>query len=62
LAHIPAVGWLFALLLWIIWAVASLAMVVIWIITMIKAFSGVRWEIPYLGPIARNQVDGPTAV
>ncbi len=62
LAHIPAVGWLFALLLWIIWAVASLAMVVIWIITMIKAFSGVRWEIPYLGPIARNQVDGTSAV
>lgn len=62
LAHIPAVGWLFALLLWIIWAVASLAMVVIWIITMIKAFSGVRWEIPYIGPIARNQVDGTPTV
>src|SRR6187455_3286111 len=62
LAHIPVLGWMFALLLWLVWAVWSLGAVVIWIITMIKAFSGVRWDIPYIGPIARNQVDGPTAV
>ena len=62
LAHIPVLGWMFALLLWLAWAVWSLGAVVIWIITMIKAFSGVRWDIPYVGPIARNQVDGPTAV
>jgi uncharacterized membrane protein len=25
---------------------------------MVKAFSGVRWDIPYVGPIARKQVEG----
>jgi uncharacterized membrane protein len=62
LTPIPAVGALFALLLWIIWAIASLAFLIIFIISVIKAFSGVRWDIPYIGPMARNQVDGPTAV
>ena len=32
--------------------------VIVWVIAMIKAFSGVRWDIPYIGPIARSQVDG----
>ena len=57
LAHIPAIGWVFALILWLIWAVWSIGAVIIWIIAMIKAFSGVRWDIPYIGPMARNQVD-----
>ncbi len=56
LAHIPAIGWIFALLLWIIWAVWSITAVIIWVIAMIKAFIGVRWDIPYIGPIARNQL------
>jgi hypothetical protein len=25
---------------------------------MVKAFTGVRWDIPYVGPIARKQVEG----
>ena len=62
LAHIPAIGWLFALILWLIWAVWSIGAVIVWIIAMIKAFNGVRWDIPYIGPIARNQVDGTAAV
>jgi uncharacterized membrane protein len=62
LAHIPAIGWLFALILWLIWAVWSIGAVILWIIAMIKAFSGVRWDIPYIGPMARNQVDGTTTV
>ena len=28
------------------------------IITIVKAFTGVRWDIPYIGPIARRQVEG----
>jgi uncharacterized membrane protein len=28
----------------------------IMIIAMVKAFSGARWDIPYIGPIARKQV------
>ena len=60
LAHIPAIGLIFALTLWLIWAIWSIGAVIIWIVAMIKAFSGVRWDIPYIGPIARNQVDGTT--
>ncbi|CAN5624716.1 hypothetical protein BH20VER1_BH20VER1_17990 [soil metagenome] len=62
LAHIPAIGWLFAIILWFIWAIANVGAVIIWVIAMIKAFTGVRWDIPYIGPIARNQVDGTTTV
>jgi uncharacterized membrane protein len=27
---------------------------------MVKAFTGVRWEIPYIGPVARRQMEGGT--
>ena len=61
LAHIPLIGWFFALILWLAWAIFNIGAVIIWVIAMIKALSGVRWDIPYIGPIARNQVDGTTA-
>ena len=42
------------------WAIAAglvhLAFLIIMIIAMIKAFTNVRWDIPYVGPIARKQV------
>lgn len=60
LAFIPAIGWIFAVILWLIWAIWNIGAVIIWIIAMIKAFSGVRWDIPYVGPMARNQIDGTT--
>src|SRR5215211_9424081 len=60
LAHIPVLGFVFALLLWIVWTVWNIGAVIVWVIAMIKAFSGVRWEIPFIGPIARKQVDGTT--
>src|SRR6266487_4241711 len=37
-----------------------LAFLVIMIIAIVKAFTGVRWDIPYIGPIARKQVEGST--
>ena len=37
-----------------------LAFLVILIVTIIKAFTNVRWDIPYIGPIARKQI-GETA-
>ena len=58
LTPIPAIGLVFAIILWIVWALISVAFLVIFIITVIKAFTGVRWEIPYLGPMARKQIDG----
>jgi uncharacterized membrane protein len=39
-----------------LFAVVKLALVVLMVITMVKAFTGVRWEIPMVGSIARRQV------
>ncbi len=38
--------------------IANLAFLVVTIIAIVKAFTGVRWDIPYVGPIARRQVEG----
>jgi uncharacterized membrane protein len=62
LTPIPAIGVVFAILLWAIWAVASIAFLVVFIIAIVKAFSGVRWDIPYIGPMARKQVGETTAL
>ena len=58
LGSIPAIGLFFAIILGIAWALISVAFLVIWIVAMVKAFTGVRWEIPYIGPIARKQMEG----
>ena len=34
----------------------SFGLLVIMVIAMIKAFSGVRWDIPLVGPVARKQM------
>jgi uncharacterized membrane protein len=56
LTHIPVIGLIFAVILGVAWALVSIAFLVIFIICVIKAFTGVRWEIPYIGPMARKQV------
>jgi uncharacterized membrane protein len=61
LVPIPVIGWIFAIPLWIIWAVAQIAFLAVWLVATIKAFTNVRWEIPYVGPIARKQFDGRAA-
>ena len=53
---IPVAGAVFAVLLGLIWAFAHLALFVVMIIAMVKAFSGARWDIPFVGPIARKQM------
>ena len=58
LAGIPAIGWVFAVLLWLTWAAVNIIFLVILIVAIMKAFSGVRWDIPWVGPTARKQVDG----
>jgi len=52
---IPAIGGLLVFFWAIIAAIVHIAFVVLWIIATVKAFTGVRWEIPYVGPIARKQ-------
>ena len=58
LSPIPAIGLLFSIVLWIVWALVGLAFLVVFIVTVVKAFNGVRWDIPYIGPVARRQVEG----
>ena len=53
---IPGIGGFLGALWLFVSAVIHLGLFIIMIITMIKAFSGSRWDIPYIGPIARKQV------
>jgi uncharacterized membrane protein len=41
-----------------IWWLISLALFVLFAVTVVKALTGVRWEIPYIGPLARRQGGG----
>jgi uncharacterized membrane protein len=54
--HIPALGGILVFFWAIISAVIHIGFVVLWIIATVKAFTGVRWDIPYIGPLARKQV------
>jgi uncharacterized membrane protein len=54
---IPAIGGILVFFWAIIQALIHIAFLVIWIIAMVKAFTNVRWDIPYVGPIARKQVE-----
>ncbi len=55
---IPGIGGILIFFWAVIAALVHLAFLVIMIITIVKAFTGVRWDIPYVGPIARKQVEG----
>jgi len=55
---IPGIGGILVFFWAIVAALVHIAFLVIWIIAMVKAFTGVRWDIPYVGPIARKQVEG----
>ena len=46
---IPLLGQLISVLI-------SLGSVVLWIMLMVKAYQGEEWEVPFLGKIAREQV------
>jgi uncharacterized membrane protein len=56
-AFLPLIGGLFATLWAFLSFLAQLGFLVIMIIAMVKAFSGARWDIPFVGPIARKQMD-----
>ena len=56
LTPIPAIGFVFLVVLNVLWALIRVAVLVLFIITVVKAFTNVRWDIPYIGPIARKQV------
>jgi uncharacterized membrane protein len=58
---IPVLGPILASLWLFVSALVHLGLLVIMIIAMVKAFTGVRWDIPFVGPIARKQM-GETPV
>jgi uncharacterized membrane protein len=53
---IPVANIFFGPLWSFLFAVVKLALVVLMIIAMVKAFTGVRWEMPVVGSMARKQV------
>jgi len=53
---IPIAGAVFGPLWSFLFAAVKLGLVVLTIIAMVKAFGGVRWEIPFVGPLARKQL------
>ena len=53
---IPGIGGILVFFWAIIAAVIHVGFVVLWIIATFRAFTGVRWEIPYIGPMASKQV------
>jgi uncharacterized membrane protein len=59
-ASVPAIGVFLAILWGLVGMLVHLAFVVVWIIATIKAFTNVRWDIPYVGPMARKQFGDTT--
>jgi uncharacterized membrane protein len=53
---LPVLGPILAGLWAFVSFVVQLGLLVIMIIAMVKAFTGVRWDIPFVGPIARKQM------
>ena len=54
---IPGIGGFLVFFWAIIAALIHIAFLVVWIVATIKAFTGARWDIPYIGPVARKQVE-----
>jgi uncharacterized membrane protein len=57
LHDVPLVG----TLLWLVSLVIRLGIFVAWVVTIVKAYSGKEWEIPFLGKLARQQLAGGPA-
>src|SRR5437870_4763396 len=55
---IPGIGGILVFFWAIIAALIQIAFLVVWIVATIKAFTNVGWNIPYVGPIARKQIEG----
>lgn len=52
---IPVAGVFFGTLWSFVSAIVQLGLLVVMIYAMVKAFTGVRWDIPWVGPMARKQ-------
>lgn len=57
LVILPLIGGLLVLLLGVLHIIFTIAWLVAYVVSVIKAFSGQEWEIPWLGKLARKQLD-----
>jgi uncharacterized membrane protein len=55
---IPGIGGILVFFWSILSGLVHIAFLIIWIVVTVKAFTGVHWDIPYVGPIARKQIEG----
>lgn len=46
---IPFLGWIFGFLMWIVLALGGL---ILWVVCLIKGYSGQKWRMPVLAPYA----------
>jgi uncharacterized membrane protein len=51
-AVIPYAGWVFGSL---IWSAFGLAIFILWLVLMYKAYNGEKWVLPVIGPLAEKQ-------
>ncbi len=54
--HVPVLGAIMLVFVLLLKFLFGLAWLIVWIMTMVHAFRGVEWEIPYIGAIARKQL------
>ena len=58
---IPAIGGVLVFFWALIAMLVHIGFLVILVIAIIKALTSVRWDIPYIGPLARQQMGGTPA-
>jgi uncharacterized membrane protein len=54
LGHLPGIGILFLVLFSLLWFVVWLGGVILWIIGIIKAFQGQKWEYPFISALGKR--------
>jgi uncharacterized membrane protein len=56
IGFIPFIGWLIAIFIGLATLAIVVAAMVVWVISLIKSFTGVEWEIPVLGKYVREHL------
>jgi uncharacterized membrane protein len=54
LAHLPGIGFIFALLFALLWLFVWFGGMILWVIGIIKAFLGQRWEYPIISTLGKK--------
>jgi uncharacterized membrane protein len=61
ISHIPVINIIWGIMVTLLYPLLSLAIFIIWILGLIKAFTGERWEYPFLTPIWKKWFPNLTA-